>query len=170
MIPMRVTGHQNATAVVKDITAKNGIALSDDGLKKISNDIIDRIMIGPTGAVTFSTDSGERDVLEYISALAADPASEHLFSIESVNSDDTPIGQNPWSRDYWNVTAQHRMQRDNPALAAKMQNAVAIAKHGDNAGDPANPWSRLGFNITAQMQIMKTDPQRAARLERQANQ
>lgn len=89
--------------------------------------------------VELDEDGNIKGLDKQIKKLQESEDSSFLFDIQSSNkqqfkgfkpgesSDGTPVGKNPWSKEYFNLTEQGRILRENPELARQLQ-AAANAK------------------------------------------
>lgn len=80
-------------------------------------------------------DGNVKGLDEQIKQLQENEDSKFLFNIQPSNkqfkgfkpgesSDGTPVGKNPWSKEYFNLTEQGRILRENPELARQLQAAA----------------------------------------------
>lgn len=87
-------------------------------------------------SVELDEDGNVKGLDEQIKQLQESEDSKFLFNIQSSNkqqfkgfkpgesSDGTPAGKNPWSKEYFNLTEQGRILRENPELARQLQAAA----------------------------------------------
>jgi len=87
-------------------------------------------------SVELDEDGNVKGLDEQIKQLQENEDSKFLFNIPSSNkqqfkgfkpgesSDGTPVGKNPWSKEYFNLTEQGRILRENPELARQLQVAA----------------------------------------------
>lgn len=86
--------------------------------------------------VELDEDGNIKGLDKQIKKLQESEDSSFLFDIQSSNkqqlkgfkpgesSDGTPVGKNPWSKEYFNLTEQGRILRENPELARQLQAAA----------------------------------------------
>jgi len=87
-------------------------------------------------SVELDEDGNVKGLDKQIKKLQESEDSSFLFDIQSSNkqqfkgfkpgesSDGTPVGKNPWSKEYFNLTEQGRILRENPELARQLQAAA----------------------------------------------
>lgn len=86
--------------------------------------------------VELDEDGNIKGLDKQIKKLQESEDSSFLFDIQSSNkqqlkgfkpgesSDGAPVGKNPWSKEYFNLTEQGRILRENPELARQLQAAA----------------------------------------------
>lgn len=153
---MLVKGVPNTLAVLTSLTQREGLHINGKWLDSLAHRLEGKIELSTTGGVptVVSDDGREHELAPFVTTLAAN---EHA----TVAKNEDVAAINPWLPGHVNVTAQHRLERDDPARAAILQREAAKISA---SGDPSNPFSKSGWNVTRQMMLERNDPEKAAHL------